>query len=92
VSTNLSLKATPPRTRIEQEGFPTVLSNEALSRILTEADRIVQDAEGLLDKARATGEQELIEAARNNLQLVIENRDRLSRFFSLKFATAELKA
>ena len=69
-----------------------MLSNEALSRILTEAERIVQDAEGLLDKARATGEQELIEAAHNNLRLVIENRDRLSQFFSLKFAAAEFKA
>jgi len=69
-----------------------VLSNEALSRILTEADRIIQDAEGLLEKAVATGEQELIEAARNNLRLVIENRDRLSRVFSLKLVTAELKA
>ena len=69
-----------------------MLSNEALSRILTEADRIIQDAEGLLEKAVATGEQELIEAARNNLRLVIENRDRLSRVFSLKLVTAELKA
>ena len=47
---------------------PTVFSNEALSRILTEADRIIQEAEGLLEKAVATGEQELIEAARNHLQ------------------------
>ncbi|HKP85190.1 MAG TPA: hypothetical protein VJZ26_03780 [Blastocatellia bacterium] len=69
-----------------------MLSNEALSRILTEADRIVHDAEGLLEKAVATGEQELIEAARNNLRLVIENRDRMSRVFSLKLVAAESKA
>jgi ElaB/YqjD/DUF883 family membrane-anchored ribosome-binding protein len=69
-----------------------VFSNEALSRILTEADRIVEDAETLLDRAVATGEDDLVEAARKNLRLVIENRDRLSRFFSLKLATAESKA
>lgn len=69
-----------------------MLSNDALSRILTEADRIVQDAETLLEKALAIGEQELVEAASNNLRLVIENRDRLSRVFSLKLAAADLKA
>ncbi|HKY04393.1 MAG TPA: hypothetical protein VJQ56_05865, partial [Blastocatellia bacterium] len=60
-------------------------------RILTEADRIVQDAQTLLDKAQATGEQELVEAARNNLHLVIENRNRLDDFFSLRLATADSK-
>ena len=69
-----------------------MFSNEALSRILTEADRIVYDAEALLDKAVATGEDELVEAARNNLRLVIENRDRLNKVFSLKLATATLEA
>jgi DNA polymerase III gamma/tau subunit len=67
---------------------PTVFSTEALSRILTEADRIVYDAQSLLDKAVATGEDELVEAARNNLRLVIENRDRLNKVFSLRLATA----
>ena len=71
---------------------PTVFSNEALSRILTEADRIVEDAETLLEKAAATGKDDLVEAARKNLRLVIENRDRLNRVFSLKLATAESKA
>jgi hypothetical protein len=66
----------------EQEGYP-VFSEDALSKILTEADRIVCDAEGLLDKAIATGKDDLIEAARNNLTLVIENRDRLNRVFPL---------
>jgi ElaB/YqjD/DUF883 family membrane-anchored ribosome-binding protein len=65
-----------------------VFSNETLSRILTEADRIVYDAESLLDKAVATGEDELVEAARNNLRLVIENRDRLNKVFSLTLATS----
>lgn len=69
-----------------------MFSNEALIRILTEADRIVVDAETLLEKAAATGEDDLVEAARKNLRLVIENRDRLNRVFSLKLATAELKA
>lgn len=68
-----------------------MFSDEALYRILTEADRIVQDAQTLLDKAQATGEQELVEAARNNLHLVIENRNRLDRVFSLRLATADLK-
>ena len=71
---------------------PTVFSNEALSRILTEADRIVEDAETLLEKAAATGEDDLVEAARKNLRLVIENRDRLNRVFLLKLATAKSKA
>ncbi|HVG20341.1 MAG TPA: hypothetical protein VNI02_14920 [Blastocatellia bacterium] len=65
-----------------------MFSNETLSRILTEADRIVYDAESLLDKAVATGEDELVEAARNNLRLVIENRDRLNKVFSLTLATS----
>ena len=69
-----------------------VFSNEALIRILTEADRIVEDAETLLEKAAATGKDDLVEAARKNLRLVIENRDRLNRVFSLKLATAESKA
>ena len=51
-----------------------MFSNEALSRILTEADRIVVDAETLLEKAAATGEDDLVEAARKNHRLVIENR------------------
>jgi len=55
--------------------------------ILTEAERIVRDAEMLLLKARATGEADLIEAASNNLRLVINNRDRLSRVFALYPAT-----
>jgi ElaB/YqjD/DUF883 family membrane-anchored ribosome-binding protein len=66
-----------------------VFSNEVLSRILTEADRIVDDAQSLLDKAVATGEDELVEAARNNLRLVIENRDRLDKVFSLRLATSQ---
>ena len=68
-----------------------MFSTEALSRILTEADRIVYDAQALLDKARATGEDELVEAARNNLRLVIENRDRLNKVFSLRLATASVE-
>ena len=68
-----------------------MFSDEALSRILVEADRIVYDAQLLLDKAQASGESDLVEAAHNNLQLVIENRDRLNRVFSLRLATAELK-
>jgi DNA polymerase III gamma/tau subunit len=68
-----------------------VFSNEALSRILTEADRIVYDAQSLLDKAVATGEDELVEAARNNLRLVIENRDRLNKVFSLTLASAHVE-
>ena len=70
---------------------PTVFSDEALSRILAEADRIVYDAHLLLDKAQASGESDLVEAAHNNLRLVIENRDRLNRVFSLCLATAEPK-
>jgi hypothetical protein len=68
-----------------------VFSDEALSRILAEADRIVQDAQVLLDRAAETGHDDLVEAARNNLQMVIENRDRLNRVFSLRLATADLK-
>lgn len=68
-----------------------MFSNEALSRILTEADRIVYDAQSLLDKAVATGEDELVEAARNNLRLVIENRDRLNKVFSLTLASAHVE-
>jgi hypothetical protein len=66
-----------------------VFSEDALSKILTEADRIVCDAQMLLDKATATGQQDLIEAARNNLNLVIENRNRLNRVFSLRLAAAD---
>ena len=66
-----------------------MFSDEALSRILTEADRIVQDAQELLDRATATGEADLIAAASNNLRQVIENRDRLSRVFALRLATAD---
>lgn len=66
-----------------------MFSNEVLSRILTEADRIVYDAQSLLDKAVATGEDELVEAARNNLRLVIENRDRLDKVFSLRLTTSQ---
>jgi DNA polymerase III gamma/tau subunit len=69
----------------------TVFSKEALSRILSEADRIVYDAQSLLDKAITTGEEDLIEAARHNLRLVIENRDRLNRVFSLTLAEAVVK-
>ena len=69
-----------------------MFSDEALSRILTEADRIVQDAQDLLDRAAATGQADLIEAARNNLQQVIENRDRLNRVFALRLATADAPA
>jgi hypothetical protein len=68
-----------------------VFSNEALSKILTEADRIVFDAQSLLDKAVATGEDELVEAARNNLRLVIENRDRLNKVFSLRLTSARVE-
>ncbi|HEX8087242.1 MAG TPA: hypothetical protein VF762_00215 [Blastocatellia bacterium] len=69
-----------------------MFSNEVLSRILTEADRIVYDAQSLLDKAVATGEDELVEAARNNLRLVIENRDRLDKVFSLRLATSRAES
>jgi ElaB/YqjD/DUF883 family membrane-anchored ribosome-binding protein len=69
-----------------------VFSNEALATILTEADRIVQDAEALLERAAATGEDDLVEAARKNLRLVIENRDRLNRVFSLKLSIARSEA
>jgi hypothetical protein len=68
-----------------------VFSDEALSRILAEADRIVYDAQLLLDKAQASGESDLVEAASNNLELVIANRDRLNRVFSLRLATADIK-
>lgn len=69
-----------------------MFSDEALCRILTEADRIVQDAQELLNRATATGEAELIEAAHNNLRQVIENRDRLTRVFALGPATADAPA
>ena len=69
-----------------------MFSNEALATILTQADRIVQDAEALLEKAVAIGEDDLVEAARKNLRLVIENRDRLNRVFSLKLAVARSEA
>lgn len=69
-----------------------MFSDEALSHILTEADRIVQDAQELLDRATATGEADLIDAASNNLQQVIENRARLSRVFALRLATADAPA
>ena len=68
-----------------------MFSDEALTKILVEADRIVYDAQTLLNRAEATGQGELVEAARNNLRLVIENRDRLSRVFSLTIATADVK-
>jgi hypothetical protein len=68
-----------------------VFSDEALSLILSEAERIVFDAHALLDRAVESGQEDLIEAARNNLQMVIANRDRLSRVFSLRLATAEIK-
>ena len=68
-----------------------MFSDEALSLILTEADRIVYDAQSLLDKAQASGESDLVEAASHNLQLVIANRDRLNRVFSLRLATADIK-
>ena len=74
-----------------QEG-PTVFSEEALSLILSEADRIVYDAHALLDRAVESGREELVEAALNNLHLVIANRDRLNRVFSLKMATADVEA
>ena len=69
-----------------------MFSDEALGKILTEADRIVFDAQTLLDKALAIGEADLVEAARNNLRLVVENRDRLNRVFSLRLAAAEIKS
>ncbi|HET8674400.1 MAG TPA: hypothetical protein VFO63_01330 [Blastocatellia bacterium] len=68
-----------------------MFSDEALSRILAEADRIVYDAQLLLDKAQASGESDLVEAASNNLELVIANRDRLNRVFSLRLAIADIK-
>ena len=68
-----------------------MFSDEALRMILTEADRIVCDAQTLLDRAMASGQADLVEAARNNLWLVIENRDRLSRVFSLRLATTEIR-
>ncbi|HEX5735375.1 MAG TPA: hypothetical protein VF131_21270 [Blastocatellia bacterium] len=68
-----------------------MFSDEALSRILVEADRIVYDAQLLLVKAQASGESDLVEAASHNLQLVIANRDRLNRVFSLRLATSHLK-
>ena len=69
-----------------------MFSDEALCRILTEADRIVQDAQELLNRATATGQAELIGAANTNLRQVIENRDRLNRVFALRLATADLPA
>lgn len=69
-----------------------MFSDEALRVILTEADRIVYDAQMLLDRAVASGQDDLVEAARNNLRLVIENRDRLNRVFSLRPAAAEITA
>jgi DNA polymerase III gamma/tau subunit len=69
-----------------------MFSDEALSRILTEADRIVQDAQHLLDRAITTGEADLIEAAHNNLLQVIENRDRLDRVFALQLTASEVPA
>ena len=66
-----------------------MLSNEALSLILTEADRIVRDAHGLLEKATETGREDLIDAARTNLRVVIDNRNRLLRFFSLRLSAAD---
>ena len=69
-----------------------MFSDEALCCILTEADRIVQDAQELLNRATATGQTELIEAANTNLRQVIENRDRLSRVFALRLATADAPA
>ncbi|MCI0487216.1 MAG: hypothetical protein L0229_11520 [Blastocatellia bacterium] len=69
-----------------------MFSDEALRVILTEAERIVCDAETLLDRAMASGQNDLIDAARNNLRLVIENRDRLNRVFSLRLAAAEIKS
>jgi hypothetical protein len=69
-----------------------VFSDEALSLILSEADRIVLDARALLERAVESGHEDLIDAARNNLQMVIANRDRMTRVFSLRLATAEIKA
>ena len=69
-----------------------MFSEEALSLILSEADRIVYDAQVLLEKATESGQEDLVEAARNNLQMVIANRDRLNRVFSLKLVTAEAEA
>ncbi|HWP45191.1 MAG TPA: hypothetical protein VNO14_18255 [Blastocatellia bacterium] len=69
-----------------------MFSEDALSKILSEADRIVYDAQGLLEKAIATGQEDLIDAARNNLNLVIENRNRLNRVFSLRLAVANLES
>ena len=69
-----------------------MFSDEALSHILTEAERIVQDARELLDSATATGQADLIEAASNNLRQVIENRNRLSRVFALRLASADAPA
>jgi len=69
-----------------------MFSDEALSHILTEADRIVQDAQELLGRATATGEADLIEAASNNLLQVIENRDRLNRVFALRLLSADAPA
>ncbi|HSE98450.1 MAG TPA: hypothetical protein VLD57_09325 [Blastocatellia bacterium] len=71
--------------------FP-VFSEDALSKILTEADRIVCDAQGLLDKAIATGQDDLVEAALHNLNLVMENRNRLNRVFALRLAASKLEA
>ncbi len=63
-----------------------MLSSEALAKILAEADRIIYDAQDLLNKAIETGHDELIEAATKNLYQVIENRQRLTKAFALKSA------
>ena len=68
-----------------------MFSEEALRVILTEAERIVCDAQSLLDRAVASGQDDLIEAARNNLRLVIANRDRLNKVFSLKMTATEIQ-
>src|SRR5512138_954469 len=61
----VKLHQTAP-ARFRQDG--PMFSDEALCRILTEADRIVQDAQELLNRATATGQAELIEAANTNLR------------------------
>ncbi len=66
-----------------------MFSEEALSLILYEADRIIGDAQLLLDKALVTGQQDLVEAAQNNLRQVIENRDRLNSVFALRPSLAK---
>lgn len=69
-----------------------MFSEEALKKILTEADRIVYDAQELLTRAIATGQDELIEAAGKNLMLVIENRNRLNHFFALRPVSARAQS